>query len=72
MDEQLQKQISRYRMTAQTMGDTALEAMTRGDEGLARTAARQAAQHARIVVQLETGEKQTGPEESEAFRGPAL
>ncbi|HEX8491434.1 MAG TPA: hypothetical protein VF658_01205 [Pyrinomonadaceae bacterium] len=69
MDEQLLEQINRYRMTAQTMGDAARDAMSRGDIGLARTAARQAAQHARIVVQLETGEKQTGPRESETGEG---
>ena len=63
-DEQIQQQISQYRMTAQSMGDAAREAMTRGDIGLARTIARQAAQHARIVVQLETGQKQIEPEES--------
>ena len=65
MDEHLLEQINQYRMTAQTMGDAARDAMSRGDIGMARTAARQAAQHARIVVQLETGEKQTGPRESE-------
>jgi hypothetical protein len=64
MDEQLYEQIIRYRRSAQSMGDAALDAMTRGDIGQARTAARQAAQHARIVVQLQTGVKQTGPEES--------
>lgn len=64
MDEELLKQINEYRLTAQTMGDAAREAMSRGDIGLARTAARQAAQHARIVVQLETGEKQFEPDAS--------
>ncbi|HEY0404757.1 MAG TPA: hypothetical protein VGC89_03465 [Pyrinomonadaceae bacterium] len=63
MDEQLLEQINQYRLTAQEMGDAAREAMSRGDIGMARTAARQAAQHARIVVQLETGEKQVGPKE---------
>lgn len=51
------------------MGDAALDAMNRGDIGLARSAARQAAQHARIVVQLETGEKQTAPKESNIETG---
>ncbi|HEY0547551.1 MAG TPA: hypothetical protein VGC91_19380 [Pyrinomonadaceae bacterium] len=62
MDEQLQTQITQYRMTAETMGDAAREAMSRGDVGLARTAARQAAQWARVVMQLETGEKMIEPE----------
>jgi phage shock protein A len=44
-------------MTAETMGDTALAAISKGDAGLARTAARQAAQYARLAVQLETGER---------------
>jgi hypothetical protein len=67
MDEQVQIEIAKYRATAQTMGDAALKAIVRGDIGLARTAARQAAQWARVVVQLETGEKQhlTGTKEAE-------
>lgn len=64
MSEQLLEHIGQYRLTAQAMGETALEAIRRGDAGAARTAARQAAQHARIVVQLETGQKQVAPEES--------
>ena len=63
MDEQLAGQITQYRETAREMGETALEAMTRGDIGLARTAARQAAQWARVVMQLESGEKQFEPED---------
>jgi phage shock protein A len=63
MDEEIQKQIAQFRVTAATMGETALEAVSRGDAGLARTAARQAAQYARVVVQLETGEKQGEPGE---------
>jgi hypothetical protein len=58
MDEELANQITRYLRTAQSMGDAALDAVGRGDIGQARTAARQAAQHARIAVQLETGQKQ--------------
>lgn len=56
MNEEIQEQINQFRMTAGTMGDTALEAISKGDAGLARTAARQAAQYARLAVQLETGE----------------
>jgi hypothetical protein len=63
MDEYLLEQISRYRMSAQSFGAAALDAMTRGDVGLARTASRQAAQYARIVQQLESGEKQVAPGE---------
>ncbi|MBC7909592.1 MAG: hypothetical protein H7Y30_03770 [Pyrinomonadaceae bacterium] len=48
------------------MGDAALEAMQRGDIGLARTAARQAAQWARVVIQLESGEKQIEPEDKQS------
>jgi hypothetical protein len=77
MDEQLYEQIISYRRSAQSMGDAALDAMTRGDIGQARAAARQAAQHARIVVQLETGVKQTAPpesnnEEEDGFSNDAL
>ena len=57
-DEHLQERIIQYRETAQSFGDAALEAAERGDIGLARTAARQAAQYARVVLQLETVEKQ--------------
>lgn len=64
MDEDVREQINQFRMTAETMGDAALEAMSRGDAGQARTAARQAAQYARLIIQLESGEKQ-----SEQFDG---
>ena len=63
MDEDVQRQIIQYRETAQSLGDAALEAVQMGDIGWARTAARQAAQFARVVIQLETGEKQVEPED---------
>ncbi len=63
MDEHLLEQIVRYRRSAQSMGDAARDAMRRGDIGQTRTAARLAAQHARIVVQLETGVKQIAPDD---------
>jgi hypothetical protein len=66
MDEYISEQIKHYRANAQSFGDAALEAMMRGDIGLARTASRQAAQYARIVQQLESGEKQIAPPEPEA------
>jgi phage shock protein A len=59
MDEEIREQINQFRMTAETMGDAALEAIKGGDAGLARTAARQAAQYARLIIQLESGEKQS-------------
>lgn len=64
IDEERQKQIDQLRMTAETMGDAALEAVSLGDAGLARTAARQAAQYARIALQLETGERQFEAEDA--------
>jgi phage shock protein A len=70
MDEDIQGQIARYRTSAQALGDAALEAMQRGDIGLARTSARQAAQYARAAMQLETGEKQVEP--STIVDSPAL
>ena len=57
------EQIEMYRMTAREMGDAALKAISDGDIGLARQAARQAAQYARVVVQLETGERWVEPED---------
>ena len=66
MDDFLSEQIKQYREGAQSFGDAALEAMIRGDIGLARTASRQAAQYARIVQQLESGEKQVAPSDPEA------
>lgn len=66
MDEYELEQINHYRATAQSFGESALEAMSRGDIGLARSASRQAAQYARIVMQLESGEKQVAPAEPEA------
>ena len=69
MDEYLLEQINHYRANAQTFGDAALDAVTRGDIGLARSASRQAAQYARIVLQLESGEKQVAPPEPEPASG---
>lgn len=63
MDAELQSLITQHRQAAEAAGDAAIEAMMRGDIGLARTNARQAAQWARVVMQLETGEKQTTVEE---------
>lgn len=68
-DEDVLKEIEQYRANAQALGDAALEAMQRGDIGLARTSARQAAQYARVALQLETGEKQVEPETEN--NGPA-
>jgi hypothetical protein len=64
IDEHLEREITRHRETARTLGEAALEAIGRGDAGMARTAARQAAQWARIVMQLETGEKQAAATEA--------
>lgn len=58
IDEEGKRQINQFRMTAETMGDAAREAISLGDAGLARTAARQAAQYARLIIQLENGEEQ--------------
>jgi hypothetical protein len=66
MDEYVLEQIKHYRATAESFGEAALDAMNRGDVGLARTASRQAAQYARIAMQLESGEKQVAPPEPEA------
>ena len=60
-DEYQQQQITQYRTTAQSLGEAALAAVLRGDSGLARTMARQAAQWARLVVQVESGQKQVEP-----------
>jgi hypothetical protein len=70
MSEELEGMIAEHRRTAEAMGQAALEAMSRGDIGLARTAARQAAQWARVVMQLETGEKQSPADKAEASRTP--
>jgi len=65
MDEYVLEQINQYRATAQSFGEAALEAMNQGDIGLARTASRQAAQYARIAMQLESGEKQVAPPDAD-------
>ena len=71
MDEYTQDQITHYRRHAQSFGEAALDAMNRGDIGLARSSSRQAAQYARIVMQLESGEKQVAPSEApETATGP--
>jgi hypothetical protein len=70
MDEYTLDQITHYRRHAESFGDAALDAMNRGDIGLARSSSRQAAQYARIVLQLESGEKQVAPvEEKEQSQG---
>lgn len=66
IDEHLEREINTHRATARAMGEAALEAIVQGDAGMARTAARQAAQWARVVMQLESGEKQTAHEEPES------
>jgi HEPN domain-containing protein len=71
MDEDVQRQIEQHREMARSFGDAAREAVERGDIGWARTAARQAAQYARMVIQLETGEKQVEPE-SQSTQIPRL
>src|SRR5438128_4818655 len=68
MDEYTLDQINHYRRHAESFGDAALDAMNRGDIGLARSSSRQAAQYARIVLQLESGEKQVAPAERESAR----
>src|SRR5436853_7179738 len=72
MDEYTLDQINHYRRHAESFGDAALDAMNRGDIGLARSSSRQAAQYARIVLQLESGEKQIAPaEEKESAKESA-
>jgi phage shock protein A len=71
IDEHLEREIDKHRATARDMGEAALEAIGRGDAGLARSAARQAAQWARIVMQLESGEKQLLHEEPESTSSAA-
>lgn len=58
MAEDIHEQINNHRATAQMLGDAAVEAMGRGDIGVARTSARLAAQWARVVLQLEDVERQ--------------
>lgn len=72
MNEELRSLITQHRQTAEAAGESAIEAMSRGDIGMARTAARQAAQWARVVMQLETGEKQFEPDEAEGAERHAL
>jgi phage shock protein A len=71
IDEHLEREIDKHRATARNMGEAALEAIGRGDAGLARSAARQAAQWARIVMQLESGEKQSLHDEPESSSSAA-
>ena len=65
MSEEIQRMIEEHRRMAEAGGDAARNAIENGDIGLARQAARQAAQWARVVIQLETGEKQSAPVEVE-------
>ncbi len=56
-DTQTALDINAYRTAAETWGATAARALVEGDEGAARTAARQAAKYARVAMQLENGER---------------
>ncbi len=62
-NEQEPDPIEQYLAGARACGEAALEAVRQGDAGLARMTARQAAQQARIALQLLTGEKQIAPAE---------
>ena len=66
MDEMTRKQIEQVRTVAEQMGHAALEAIGRGDIGMARNRARQAAQYARVAIELETGERLDEPEAEES------
>ena len=66
LEEQMSDSLRQYWGKAQERGEAAIAAMRTGDAGLARTAARQAAQQARIVLQLLTNEKQVAPEQGAA------
>lgn len=70
IDENLEREIEKHRESARALGEAAMEAILSGDAGLARSAARQAAQWARVVMQLESGEKQSF-EEAESSRSAA-
>lgn len=72
MTEEVQRMIAEHRRLAEEGGDAARDAIESGDIGLARQAARQAAQWARLVIQLETGEKQSAPPEVEEPPAPAV
>ena len=61
--EQISNLTDSYRATAQAKGEMALQAVRTGDIGLARRAAREAAQHAAIVLQLESGGNTNGDEQ---------
>jgi hypothetical protein len=65
MDDVTIRQIAQVRSTAEQMSEAALEAIWRGDVGLARTAARQAAQYARMAMELATGARLDEPEKED-------
>ena len=54
--------INGYRTAAESWGATAARLLVEGDEGAARTAARQAAKYARVAMQLENGERWFEPQ----------
>ncbi|MCA1557808.1 MAG: hypothetical protein LC731_04615 [Acidobacteria bacterium] len=72
MNDELYGLIAQHRRTAEEAGEAARLAIENGDIGMARTAARQAAQWARVVMQLETGEKQIEPHDSQDQQADAL
>lgn len=55
MEDRIRHDIRNYRSTAESWGAIALRAITVGDTGAARAAARQASKYARIALELEHG-----------------
>lgn len=55
MEDKIILDIRNYRSSAEKWGEIALRAISDGDTGAARTAARQASQYARVALELEQG-----------------
>lgn len=55
MEDKTISDIRNYRSSAESWGAIALRAISDGDTGAARTAARQASQYARVALELEHG-----------------
>jgi hypothetical protein len=58
MDDLVTQWIEEYRSSAEKWGAAAASAAQEGDLGTARTASRQAAKYARMVLELETNQRE--------------
>ena len=61
MDDLVEQWIAEYQASAEKWGGEAAAAVEKGDQGTARTASRQAAKYAKMVLDLKTSPAEAEP-----------